>query len=73
MDDAGRPDGADAGAALQAIRAKAVSSIMLGGEPDAELLEILTSRIVVPSPDADAVGQAMADIRKLAEKRAVLD
>ena len=73
MDEAGGQEGADAGVALRAIREKAVASIMRGGEPDAELLDILTSRIVVPSPDADAVGQAMADIRKLAEKRAELD
>ena len=63
----------EASTALQAIRAKAISAIMRDGEPDTELLKILTSHIIVPIPKADAVDMAMADIRNLAEKRAELD
>lgn len=69
MDNEDDPHGSDAGAVLQKIRAEATSAIMLDGEPDAELLGILTRRIVVPSPDADAAEQAMADIRKLVDER----
>lgn len=56
---------------LQGIRAKAVSRIESEPDADAELLAILTSRIVVASPDEDAVDLAAADIQKLAEARAL--
>lgn len=62
--------GSDVGAVLQKIRAEATSAIMLDEEPDVDLFEILTRRIVVPSPDADAAEQAMADIKKLVGERA---
>lgn len=70
MNDANQSDGTDADAALRDIGAKAVAEIMRDADADADLLEILTRCIVVPSPDANAVKQAAADIKKLAEERA---
>ena len=70
MEDANKPDDTDVGSTLQMIRDKAISSIMQDADADTVLLDILTRRIVTPSPDADAVEQAASDIRKLAEKRA---
>ena len=71
MEDADEAGGIGADAALQGIRAKAVSRIESEPDADAELLAILTSRIVVASPDEDAVDRAAADIWKLAEARAL--
>ena len=70
MEDANKPDDTGVGSTLQMIRDKAISSIMQDADADTVLLDILTRRIVTPSPDADAVEQAASDIRKLAEKRA---
>ncbi len=68
MDNEGDPHGA--GAILQKIRAEATSTIMRDGEPDVELFEILARHVIVLSPDADAVEQAMADIKTLVDERA---
>lgn len=70
MDNEIDPHGSDVGAVLQKIRAEAISAIMLDGELDVDLFEILTRHIVVSSPDADATEQAMADIKKLVGERA---
>lgn len=59
----------DADAVLRKICREAASKIV-EGKHDVELLGILKSRIVTPSPDKDAVEKAAADIRKLAEGRA---
>ena len=69
MDDENNPYGARVGGTLKEIRATATDVIRQDEEPDMELLDILTRRIVVSSPDEDAVGQAMADIKKLADER----
>ena len=70
MDNETDPHGSDVGAILQKIRAEATSAIVLDGEPDVGLFEILTRHIVVPSPNADATEQAMADIKKIVGERA---
>ena len=70
MEDGNRPGDTDVDAPLQVIRAKAISAITHDADADTALLDILTRRIVTPSPDADAVEQAASDIRKLAEERA---
>jgi hypothetical protein len=70
MDNEINSHGSDVSAVLQKIQVEATSAIMLDEEPDVDLFEILTRRIVVPSPDADAIEQAMADIKKLVNERA---
>ena len=70
MEDANKPDDTGVGPTLQMIRDKAISAITHDADADTALLDILTRRIVTPSPDADAVEQAADDIRQLAEKRA---
>ena len=70
MEDTSRPDDMGVGPTLQMIRDKAISAITHDADADTALLDILTRRIVTPSPDADAVEQAADDIKQLAEKRA---
>ena len=57
-------------AVLRKIRDEAATDIMRDKKPDAELLDILNSRIVTLAPDTSAVEQAVADIRDLAKERA---
>ena len=70
MDNEDESPDADADSVLRKIRTEATSAIMSSAEPDAELLEILVKRIVVPSPDANAIEHAMTDIHNLVDKRA---
>ena len=70
MDNGDESPDADADSVLRKIRVEATSAIMSSAEPDAELLEILVKRIVVPSPDADAIKRTMADIHDLVDERA---
>ena len=69
MEDENRSGDTDVDTPLQVIRAKAISAITHDADADTALLDILTRRIVTPSPDANAVEQAADDIRQLAEKR----
>lgn len=70
MADENEPDGSGADTVLRNIRDEAASVIMRDAEPDAELLNILSDRIVTLAPSMSAVDQAVADIRNLAERRA---
>ena len=60
----------DADAVLRNIYDEAASAIMQDTKPDVELLKILRSRIFTLTPDPDAVQQVIADICRLAERRA---
>lgn len=52
------------------ICGNSVSAIKRDQNHDAELLTILTSHIIVPDPDAEAIKQSAANIKELAERRA---
>lgn len=67
MTDTDRTDDADI--RFYKIRDHAVSKIERDQNHDTALLAILTNRIIIPSPDAEAIKQAVEDIRKLAEER----
>lgn len=70
MNDENDPRGESIDSTLQKIRTRVTAIIRQGAKPDMELLDILTKHIVVPSPEEDAVKQAVDDIKKLVDERA---
>ena len=70
MADENEPCDTRADTVIRRIRDKVTTDIMRDGESDAELLNILNSRIVTPDLNATSVEKAVDDIRDLAKRRA---